>query len=168
MIDHLAKVRDGFSSLSRSPTELWKAYALKLLDSYAYFSFSIILTLFLSREFGFSDIAAGTIYGGYGALVTIYGCIAGWLVDNLGVACSLRVGFFLSLLSRILIFATTSRAVILLNMCFLLPFANCLGIPVLSTGIRRYTVESNRTFALGLFYVVLNVAGKWEPECCPS
>jgi len=102
MIDHWVKVKDGFASLSRSPTELWKAYALKFLDSYAYFSFSIILTLFLSREFGFSDIAAGTIYGAYGALVTVYGIVAGWLVDNLGVACSLRVGFFLSLLSRIL------------------------------------------------------------------
>jgi len=153
MIDHLAKVKQGFTSLSGSPRELWKAYVLKFLDSYAYFSFSIIFTLFLSREFGYTDIQAGTLYGAWGALITIYGVLAGWIVDNLGVAHSLRVGFFLSLLSRLLIFWTTSRAVILMNICFLLPFANCLGIPVLSTGIRRYTSKANRSFALGLFYV---------------
>lgn len=43
-------------------------------------------------------------------------------------------------------------------MCVLLPFANCLGIPVLTTGIRRYTTHQNRGFAYGLFYVIMNVA----------
>ena len=47
---------------------------------------------------------------------------------------------------------------LLFNMCGLLPLANCLGIPVLTTGIRRYTTESNRGFAFGLFYVIMNVA----------
>lgn len=53
----------GFSSLSGSPPELYKAYILKFLDSYCYFSFSIIFTLFLSEDFGFSDVSAGAIYG---------------------------------------------------------------------------------------------------------
>lgn len=35
------KVISGFTSLSNSPPELWKAYILKCLDSYAYFSFSL-------------------------------------------------------------------------------------------------------------------------------
>ena len=154
----LAQLKQGFTSLSGSPSELWKAYTLKFLDSYSYFSFSIIFTLFLSEDFGYSDVSAGTLYGTWGAFITIYGVLAGWIVDNLGVACSLRVGFFLSLVSRILIFLTTSRLVLLLNICVLLPIANCLGIPVLTTGIRRYTNELNRGFAFGLFYVVMNVA----------
>jgi len=33
-----------------------------------------------------------------------------------------------------------------------------LGIPVLTTGIRRYTTDGNRGFAFGLFYVIMNVA----------
>ena len=50
----------GVRSLQGSPNELWKAYALKFLDSYSYFSLSIIFTLFLSADFGFSDVHAGT------------------------------------------------------------------------------------------------------------
>ena len=39
-----------------------------------------------------------------------------------------------------------------------LPLGSCLGIPVLMTGIRRYTHEKNRGFAFGIFYVVMNIA----------
>lgn len=152
------KVCNGFNSLQGSPNELWKAYILKFLDSYSYFSLSIILTLFLSDDFGYTDMQAGTIYGAWGALITVYGLATGFVVDNLGVATSLRLGFLASLMARILIFWTTSRTIVLWNIGFLLPLGNCLGIPVLTTGIRRYTHAGNRGFAFGLFYVVMNVA----------
>lgn len=42
------KVFDGCSSLSGSPSELWKAYVLKFLDSYSYFALSLIFTIFLT------------------------------------------------------------------------------------------------------------------------
>ena len=70
----------GLNSLSGSPPELWKAYVLKFLDSYAYFSFSLIFTLFLSDEFGMSDVEAGTYYGVWGALVTVFGLFTGELI----------------------------------------------------------------------------------------
>ncbi|KAL9180893.1 hypothetical protein ACHAXT_009698 [Thalassiosira profunda] len=130
------KVASGFASLSRSPPELWKAYALKFLDSYAYFSFALVFTLFLSDDFG---LFTGTV------------------IDKLGVATCLRIGFVLSFLTRVAIFATTSKEILLVCLLITLPFSNCLGIPVLTVGIRRYTTDTNRGFAFGLFYVVMNV-----------
>mmetsp|Transcript_21625 Transcript_21625/g.39090 ORF Transcript_21625/g.39090 Transcript_21625/m.39090 type:complete len:586 (+) Transcript_21625:187-1944(+) len=153
----LTKVASGFTSLSNSPPELHKAYLLKFLDSYAYFSFSLVFTLFLSDDFGMSDIQAGTIYGAWGALITIFGLFTGTVIDNLGVAKCLRIGFVLSFLSRVVILTCTSREVLLACLLITLPFSNCLGIPVLTVGIRRYTNEENRGFAFGLFYVVMNV-----------
>jgi MFS family permease len=152
-----AKVASGFVSLSNSPSELWKAYLLKFLDSYAYFSFSLIFTLFLSDDFGMTDIQAGTVYGAWGALITVFGLFTGTVIDNLGVAKCLRIGFVLSFVTRVVIFACTSREVLLVCLLITLPFSNCLGIPVLTVGIRRYTTEENRGFAFGLFYVVMNV-----------
>jgi proton-dependent oligopeptide transporter, POT family len=147
------------SLLRDSPSELWKAYLLKFLDSYSYFSFSLIFTLFLTEEFGYSDTAAGTIYGMWGALITIYGLAAGCWVDRLGVAKSLQIGFCLTLIARVCILFATTRSALLWQVTLILPAGNCLGIPVLTTGIRRYTTESNRGFAFGLFYVVMNIAG---------
>jgi len=154
----LGRVREGFQSLRGAPTELYKAYVLKFLDSYSYFSMSIIFTLFLSDDFGFTDLQAGTLYGLWGALITLYGLMIGPLMDNLGVCRSLQIGFAVSLIARLIIVFTTSRTMLLINLLGALPLGNCLGIPVLTTGIRRYTRESARGFAFGLFYVVMNVA----------
>ena len=121
------KIRNGFSSLKNSPRELYIAFWLKFLDSYSYFSLSIIFTLFLSSDFGFSDVEAGTVYGAWGAMTTIMGLLTGVIVDNLGVAKSLRVGFLISLLARIGIFWTTSKKVLLfhalVSQCIALQFS---------------------------------------------
>jgi hypothetical protein len=122
-----SNVTSGFTSLSGSPPELWKAYLLKFLDSYAYFSFSLVFTLFLSSEFGMSDVQAGTIYGAWGALITVFGLFTGTVIDNLGVAMCLRIGFVLSFLTRGILFLCTSKSVLLVCTLVLLPLANCLG-----------------------------------------
>ena len=153
----LSKVWHGFNSLKGSPNELWIAYTLKFLDSYSYFSMSVIMTLFLSNDFGFDDYWAGTIYGAWGAMVTLFGLTSGPIIDKLGVAASLKLGFMISFIAKCIIFVTSSKLNLLLGIA-LLSFGNCLGIPVLSVGIRRYTTDENRGFAFGLFYVIMNFA----------
>jgi POT family proton-dependent oligopeptide transporter len=152
-----SRVLDGFKSIKGSPNELYKAYLLKFLDSFSYFSFSLIFTLFLSDDFGYSDLTAGTLYGVWGALVTAFGLLTGVIVDNLGVSTSLRIGFAIQLAAKILIFITNTRWILLMGMA-ILSFGGCLGIPVLTIGIRRYSTEKNRGFCFGLFYVIMNVA----------
>jgi hypothetical protein len=39
----------------------------------------------------------------------------------------------------------------------MLPLGNCMGMPMLTVGIRRYTTKANRGFAFGIFYSVMNV-----------
>lgn len=152
-----SKVCEGIQSIQNSPPELWLAYTLKFLDSFSYFSFSIIFTLFLSTDFGYSDLSSGTIYGAWGALVTLFGLFTGVLIDNLGVSRSLRIGFIIQLMAKIMIFFTTSKTILMISLT-LLSLGGCLGIPVLTVGIRRYTNDKNRGFAFGLFYVIMNFA----------
>lgn len=152
-----SKVCQGIQSIQNSPSELWLAYVLKFLDSLSYFSFSIIFTLFLSADFGYSDLSAGTIYGAWGALVTLFGLFTGVLIDKLGVSLSLRIGFIIQLIAKIMIFLTTSKTILMISLT-LLSLGGCLGIPVLTVGIRRYTNDNNRGFAFGLFYVIMNFA----------
>lgn len=90
-----SRVLDGFKSIKGSPNELYKAYLLKFLDSFSYFSFSLIFTIFLSDDFGYSDLTAGTLYGVWGALVTAFGLLTGVIVDNLGGAFSLVISLYI-------------------------------------------------------------------------
>ena len=89
--------------------------------------------------------------------MTLFGLLTGFIVDNLGVAFSLRIGFALQLIAKCFIFYTTSRVTLMFALA-LLSLGGCMGIPVLVIGIRRYSTTKNRGFAFGLFYVIMNVA----------
>eukprot|EP00298_Acanthocystis_sp_HF-20_P017310 c21720_g1_i8.p1 GENE.c21720_g1_i8~~c21720_g1_i8.p1 ORF type:complete len:124 (+),score=16.27 c21720_g1_i8:1-372(+) len=67
----------GFKTLSRAPRELWIIYILKFLESYGYFSSSLILTLFLSKEYGYDDAEAGLMYGIFGTAISVVGLFIG-------------------------------------------------------------------------------------------
>ena len=152
------KFRKQFSSLNGSPNELWLVYLLKILESYAYFSFSVIFTIYLTDEFGFSDVEAGVAYGLWGALTSVIGLVMGFVIDSLGVRKSLCLSFTVSTAARLAIALTTSKGVLQVCIYGLLPLAQSMGIPVLLTGVRRYTTSRNRGFAMGLFYAMMNVA----------
>ena len=64
----------------------------------------------------------------------------------------------LTLVGRCGIFLTTSRTMLLIHLYGTLPLGTSMGIPVLMTGIRRYTHEKNRTFAFGIFYTAMGIA----------
>ncbi|KAI0562217.1 Major Facilitator [Gracilaria domingensis] len=154
----LVKLMVHVRQLEEAPRELWLIFALKFLSSYAYFSLSLVLTIFLTDEFGMSDTAAGWAYGAYGVMSTFFGLLCGWFIDYLGVRASLLVGALIGALSRFIMAVTLSRHMAVLMLYSLLPFAECLGIPIMTIGIKRYTNAHNRTFAFSLFYSMMNVA----------
>ncbi len=166
-----------------SRTQLWLAYAMKGLESFGYFSLSSILTardavpphtqaprvtprshtlappqLFLTEEFGMTDVSAGAAYGLYGTLSTLYGLLLGSAVDALGVRRTLAASFLVSALAKVVIATTRSKAAVLAMLYGPLPAAGALGIPVMTIAIRRCTHTGNRGFAFGMFYTLMNVA----------
>eukprot|EP00299_Pterocystis_sp_00344_P010506 c4705_g1_i1.p1 GENE.c4705_g1_i1~~c4705_g1_i1.p1 ORF type:complete len:499 (-),score=76.38 c4705_g1_i1:854-2350(-) len=154
----LQSIAAEFTPLKKAPRELWIVYVLKFLESYGYFSMSLILTLYLSEEFGYSDTDAGLIYGMFGMLVSVYGICIGFVIDNFGVQKSMVLGHTLLVIGRFGLALSRSRFVMMVMLFVILPIGESLGIPVMMTGIRRYTDSTNRTAAFGLFYQVMNVA----------
>ncbi|GAB0494900.1 hypothetical protein MMPV_006197 [Pyropia vietnamensis] len=147
----------NFSPLAEAPRDLWLVYILKLLASFAYFSSSLTLTLYLTDELKLGDVAAGLHYGGYGVASTVYGVAGGAAIDRLGVRASLLLGAFLATLARAGLGLTHSRAVALTLLYTVLPAADALGVPVLTIAVRRYTNGRSRTLGFALFYTVMNI-----------
>ena len=52
-----------YKALLTANSGIWIIYALKFMESYAYFTLSYTQVLFLTEEFGFTDIEASWIYG---------------------------------------------------------------------------------------------------------
>lgn len=147
-----------FYSLKKAPRELWFVYLLKFLESYAYFSMSMNFVLFLSEEFQYSDVGAGTLYGVWGVLISVYGLLTGLLIDKMGVKMSLVLGGILSLIGRGIFSLAPNKWLMVSSVVLFMPVGFSLGIPVLTIAIKRYTVEENRTVAYGLFYSFMNIS----------
>jgi proton-dependent oligopeptide transporter, POT family len=114
--------------------------------------------MFLTEEFGLSDTAAGWAYGLYGVMSTAFGFACGWIIDYMGVRVSLLLGGSIGAASRLILALTPSHRTAKLMLYTALPFSECLGIPIMTIGIKRYTSSQNRTFAFSLFYSMMNVA----------
>jgi len=71
--------------LLRGPREFWMINFILLLHGFLYYSIVIILPMFLSEEFGYSDTVAGIVYGGMGAAYTLCAIILGTSIDKLGI-----------------------------------------------------------------------------------
>lgn len=154
----IEKTLENIHLLNESPRELWLIYVVKFLSSFSYFSYSLILTLFLSNEFGFDDEKAGWTYGAYGFMSVLYGMSLGWIVDYLGVRYALLLGAIVGGFSRLLLALASSSSVVLWLLYTLLPFSESLGIPIMTIGIKRYTNSNNQTIAYSLFYTFMNIA----------
>ena len=156
--EKITRMMINMRHIKEAPRELWLIFALKFLSSYAYFSLALILTLFLTDEFGMSDTEAGWAYGAYGVMSTVFGFACGWLIDSMGVRASLIIGAVVGAFARVVFGVTKSSRTAIIMLYTLLPFAESLGIPIMTIGIKRYTNARNRTFAFSLFYSMMNVA----------
>lgn len=154
----VSQYRLSFRSLSSCPHELYINFCLKFFESYNYFAISQILVIYLHQEFNVSDMEAGGAYGLWGASITFWGMATSWINDNLGVRRSLLIGFTISFLSTMMMAWTRNKTILYLILFGIFPVGTSMGIPMLTVGVRRYTNPTNRGFAFGLYYSVMNVA----------
>lgn len=158
LIAMVVTVRQNLASLDSSPRDLYIMFVLKLGDSYSYFAVSQVMVLYIHHEFGISDVEAGAAYGLWGVAITFWGLMCSVANDALGVRRALMIGFTLSTASYVLLACATSKAFLYFVLFALLPLGNSLGIPMISIGIKQNTTQSNRGFAFGLFYAIMNLA----------
>merc|ERR1719191_1450328 len=96
----IKEMGNKFLKLTQCPQEIWYVYGLKFLEATAYFTTSFILVKFLSEEIGMSDQDAGWVYGAWGMMVSVFGMLLGFAVDNFGVRLSLICGGLTLLIAR--------------------------------------------------------------------
>ena len=75
-----------------APPGLAAVYLLKLLEGLAYFAGALNLTVYLTRNLGYSDRAAGWLYAAWGLVAGLASILSGPLIDVLGPRRALRVG----------------------------------------------------------------------------
>jgi MFS family permease len=127
-----------FTVIGGAPRELWLTFLIKFLIFTAYSVTNKTLVLWLSKDLGFSDQAAGALVGWIWApAMTVFTLLAGSLTDAIGLRRTFFLGVIICTVARTVMIATTIPSVALA--CGVLPLAigEALGTPVLLAATRR-------------------------------
>lgn len=73
----------------------WVANSVELLERLAYYAVFIVLTIYLSNVWGFSDIEAGILSGSFSALLYFLPTFVGAYADKIGFRTSIIIAFTL-------------------------------------------------------------------------
>jgi MFS family permease len=146
-----------FTVLKGAQRELWLTFLLKFLIFTAYSVTNKTMVLWLSRDLGFSDQAAGAIVGwGWAPAMTVFTLLAGSLTDAIGLKRTFYLGVAICTVARAVMVVTTIPWLALT--CGVLPLAigEALGTPVLLAATRRYSTTAQRSMSFSLIYMVMN------------
>ena len=147
-----------FAVLKSARRELWLTFLIKLLIYTAYSITNKTMVLWLSKDLGFSDQAAGALVGWVWApAMTIFTLLAGSLTDAIGLRRTFFLGVGICTFARSVMVLTKDPTLALV--CGLLPLAvgEALGTPVLLAATRVYSTTAQRSIAFSIIYALMNV-----------
>ena len=147
-----------FTVLKGAQRELWLTFLIKFLIYTAYSVTNKTMVLWLSKDLGFNDQAAGAIVGWIWApAMTIFTLLAGSLTDTIGLRRTFFLGVGICTVARSVMVMTTNPSLALA--CGVLPLAvgEALGTPVLLAATRRYSTIAQRSFSFSVIYVIMNI-----------
>src|SRR5213083_3739656 len=121
-----------FTVLRGAQRELWLTFLIKFLIYTAYSITTKTMVLWLSKDLGFSDQAAGALVGWVWApAMTVFTLLAGSLTDALGLRRTFFLGVTICLMARAVMVFTTVKWLALAGGLLPLAVGEALGTPVL-------------------------------------
>src|SRR5437773_5469677 len=147
-----------FAVLKGAQRNLWLTFLIKFLIYTAYSVTNKTMVLWLSKDLGFSDQAAGALVGWVWApAMTVFTLLAGSVTDAIGLRRTFFLGVAICTIARSVMVVTTIPSLALA--CGVLPLAvgEALGTPVLLAATRRYSTTAQRSISFSLIYMVMNI-----------
>jgi MFS family permease len=147
-----------FTVLKGAQRELWLTFLIKFFIYTAYSVTNKTMVLWLSKDLGFSDQAAGALVGWVWApAMTVFTLLAGSVTDAIGLRRTFFLGVAICTVARSVMVVTTIPSLALA--CGVLPLAvgEALGTPVLLAATRRYSTTAQRSISFSIIYSIMNV-----------
>jgi MFS family permease len=147
-----------FTVLRGARRELWLTFLIKFLIYTAYSVTNKTMVLWLSKDLGFNDQAAGALVGWVWApAMTVFTLLAGSLTDAIGLRRTFFLGVAICTVARSVMVTTSTPWLALV--CGVLPLAvgEALGTPVLLAATRVYSTTAQRSISFSIIYALMNV-----------
>ncbi|MFK7989629.1 MAG: MFS transporter [Sandaracinaceae bacterium] len=152
----LTRMKRDFQGLLGAPRELWIVYAVKFIESIAYFAVVNVLILYLHDDLRFDDETAGALFGSWGTLISILTFAAGFIADAMGQRKSLLIAALVAVVGRSLLVVSDVPAIPLFGLA-LGTWTVASMKPVMTAAVKTHAPTDVRPFAFSIFYVVMNL-----------
>ncbi len=150
--------------LRSSPRDLWLLYGTKILEYSAYAMINMTIVLYLTKNFGMGDVAAGTYFSVWSMLINFFTLIIGAVTDTIGIKRTLLLGTITLVITRLIL--ALSGDIYTATVFGFMPYAFGLAVmaPVISVGVKKMTTKETAAMGFALFYTLMNLGyaiGGW-------
>jgi dipeptide/tripeptide permease len=140
----------------RFPKAVWVSNVLELFERFSWYGMYIALTLYLTRNIGFTDVQTGWIVGLFAAILYFLPALMGAWADKIGFRKALIISFGLMALGYALLGALQYKVFAIISL-ILVMFGAAIFKPVITATMAKCTDEINRARAFSIFYTAVNI-----------
>lgn len=154
---------DDFRGLRGSPRELWIVFAVKFLESIAFFAIYNLISTYLRDDLRLGDEAAGSIAGIWLTAISVMTFFSGFVADSLSLRSALLVSVTSCLVGRVILTFSTTRPLAYTALA-IMSWGVASMLPTMTAAVRRYTGKRSVSFGFSLFYVMMNLGAFVAPR----
>ncbi len=140
----------------RFPRTFWVANSIELFERAAYYGMFIALSLYLSREVGFTDVEAGWVAAFFAGFLYLAPTFTGAIADKIGFRHALILAFVLLTGGYTILGAVQTKPLTILAL-FLILIGGGFIKPIISGTVAKSSDEAHRARAYSIFYQIVNI-----------
>lgn len=138
------------------PRTFWFANLIELFERAAYYGMFIALTLFLTREVGFTDIETGWVTAFFASFLYLAPTFTGTIADKMGFRNALLLAFVLLAGGYFLLGAIPTK-IMAVTALFIIMVGGSFVKPIITGTVSKASDEKHRARAFSIFYMMVNV-----------
>ncbi|MFH0981024.1 MAG: MFS transporter [Planctomycetota bacterium] len=148
----------------RFPATFWFANGAELFERAAFYGMFIALSVYLTRNIGFSDIGTGIVSAGFACVLYLLPTFMGALADRIGFRRALLLAFalltvgyaLLGLAGHSALAGVGAKLVAVVSLAVIM-FGGAMVKPVISGTVAKCSDAEHRARAFSIFYFVVNI-----------
>lgn len=138
------------------PRTFWFANLIELFERAAYYGMFIALTLFLTREVGFTDIETGWVTAFFASFLYLGPTFTGTIADKMGFRNALLLAFALLAGGYFLLGAIPTK-IMAVTALFIIMVGGSFVKPIITGTVSKASDEKHRARAFSIFYMMVNI-----------